>query len=453
VVEVADPSDQREVVLDWIAGALAGHRLDRPLRVAVDGITAAGKTTFADDLTARIRARGVDALRVSMDGFHQPRAVRYRQGRASPDGYYEDAYDFAALRRELLEPLGPDGDRRYRTRVIDLASDEAVDDPAVRASERAVLVVDGSFLQRPEVADTWDVVVFLATSFAVAEARGVARDTPAFGSSEAATDMYRVRYHAAQHRYLAEVDPERRAEIVVACDDPGTPVVLADRRPNAVRAPDAFAATREFFAPRAAGWNDHFAHDAPRFDHAVAALGVGPGDRVLDAGCGAGRAFAALRAPIGAGGVVVGTDVTSEMVERAATVASDGRVLVADAARTPARARVFDAVFTAGLLEHLPDPFAGLVDLARVVRPGGRLALFHPVGRAALAHKHGRQLDADGPLDPAVLPTLLAATGWSADAIDDGDDGYLAVATRVDVRGSGARPAHTPAAPDPEERP
>ena len=54
---------------------------ERPLRVAVDGITAAGKTTFADQLSVALAAVGVQVIRVSMDGFHNPRSVRYRQGR------------------------------------------------------------------------------------------------------------------------------------------------------------------------------------------------------------------------------------------------------------------------------------------------------------------------------------------------------------------------------------
>ena len=125
--------DQRRIVIEAIAADLASLDLGHPVRVAVDGITGAGKTTFADELGDAVRGLDRPCVNVTMDGFHHPRDVRYRQGRGSADGYYEDAYDFAALRRELLDPLGGPGDGRYRTAVIDLAADEPLDLPTQRA--------------------------------------------------------------------------------------------------------------------------------------------------------------------------------------------------------------------------------------------------------------------------------------------------------------------------------
>jgi uridine kinase len=194
--------------------------------VAVDGITGAGKTTFADELAEALTSAGIPTLRVTMDGFHHPRATRYRQGRDSAAGYYEDAYDFVALRRELLDPLGDGGGRRYRTEVIDLARDTPLEQPRQQAPDDLVVIVDGSFLQREELDGAWDVVVYLRVSFATARARGVDRDAPNLGSHEAAERLFAVRYHRAQQRYLDEHDPEARADIVVDNDDLSCPVVL-----------------------------------------------------------------------------------------------------------------------------------------------------------------------------------------------------------------------------------
>ena len=213
----------REHVLGRIADHLCGRFPGHPVRVAVDGITASGKTTFARELTAAVSARGRSAAHLSMDGFHNPRAVRHRQGRDSADGYYLDAYDFAAFARLVLEPLGPGGDLRYRERIIDLRSDTPLDEPPVTAPEDLVLVVDGSFLQREL---EWDEVVFVDTPFEVARERGTRRDTELLGGLEQAERAFDQRYHAASRRYLDEVGPADRASVVVGNEDVANPVLL-----------------------------------------------------------------------------------------------------------------------------------------------------------------------------------------------------------------------------------
>ncbi|GAB0171274.1 hypothetical protein LSPCS325_47110 [Lysinibacillus sp. CTST325] len=78
--------------------------------MAISGITASGKTTFANELAEELRRR---KKRTSIDNFHHPRAIRYRQGKDSAIGYYEDAHDYQALKEKLLILLGENGDRQY----------------------------------------------------------------------------------------------------------------------------------------------------------------------------------------------------------------------------------------------------------------------------------------------------------------------------------------------------
>jgi SAM-dependent methyltransferase len=89
-----------------------------------------------------------------------------------------------------------------------------------------------------------------------------------------------------------------------------------------------------------------------------------------------------------------------------------------------------DAVFAAGLIMHLPDPEAGLGQLARVTRTGGLLILFHPSGRAALAARHGRTLRPDEPLAEGPLRHSTGRAGWRLTTYDDADGRFLAIATR-----------------------
>lgn len=208
-----------------LAAELAAVRVGHPLRVAVDGVTAAGKSTLAAELAAAVVATGRPALQLSTDAFHHPSARRHRRGRLAAAGYYEDAYDLDAFAALVLRPLGPGGSGSCRTRIHDLATDRTVDEPPVAVAPDAVVVVDGSFLQRAELAGLWDRVVFVETSLAVARARGVARDAAALGGEEAAGRSYDLRYHAAARRYLAEVDPAGRADHVLLNDEPEAPSV------------------------------------------------------------------------------------------------------------------------------------------------------------------------------------------------------------------------------------
>ncbi|WP_327351573.1 class I SAM-dependent methyltransferase [Streptomyces sp. NBC_01304] len=189
---------------------------------------------------------------------------------------------------------------------------------------------------------------------------------------------------------------------------------------------------QEFFTARAADWDTRFPDDGPAYAAGVAELGLRTGDSVLDAGCGTGRALPALRAAVGTSGVVLGADLTPAMLTAAVAAGRDsaGALLLADVSRLPVRDGALDAVFGAGLISHLPQPAENLHELARVVRPGGRLALFHPIGRAALAARQGRQMTPGDLRAEDNLRPLLAGSGWRMVSYVDEDARFLALAVR-----------------------
>jgi len=192
------------------------------------------------------------------------------------------------------------------------------------------------------------------------------------------------------------------------------------------------AETRAFFAVRAATWDTKFGDDLPAYAAAVAEAGLPRGGVVVDVGCGTGRALPALRQAVGPGGTVIAVDVTPEMLREARCHgrAADAALVLADARRLPLADASADAVFAAGLVSHLPDPEAGLRELARVTRRGGRLVLFHPSGRAALAARHGRTITPDEPLSCVPLQRSTRDTGWDLTAYDDAVERFFALAVR-----------------------
>lgn len=215
----------REECLSRIAERIAGVQVDRPVRVAVDGPDAAGKTSLADELATLMRAAGTEVIRASVDGFHRPRAERYARGSESPEGYYRDSFNYKELLASLLVPLGPDGSRVYRVACFDLDADSPVEPDPVVAAEDAVLLFDGVFLLRPELRAAWDLSVFVTADFDEILQRGRRRDARVFGSPAAAESRYRARYIPGQQMYFAEARPEDTADIVVRNDRPATPLL------------------------------------------------------------------------------------------------------------------------------------------------------------------------------------------------------------------------------------
>lgn len=215
---------QRRRVLHEVARRIPSHDHDCVL-VGIDGVDGAGKTVFADHLAHVLQAAGRCVVRISADDFLTPAPVRHHRGRRSPQGFWLDSYDYPALRQRVLDPLGPGGSRRYRRASRDPVSDQPVDPVTEVADPGAVVVVDGLFLHRDDLAGSWDLSVFLDVPFAASVARLAERD----GSHPDPEHPSQARYVGGQRPYFAAAHPRERADIVPDVTDPDTPAVCAQQ--------------------------------------------------------------------------------------------------------------------------------------------------------------------------------------------------------------------------------
>lgn len=177
--------------------------------LAVDGVDGAGKTTFADQLRPLIEARGRPAVRASVDGFHNPRSIRYRRGKSDPLGFFLDSYNYGDLTKYLIEPFRR-GDSVIETQRFDHRSDG----PAViseRVEPSSILVLDGIFLHRDELWTVWDYSVFLNVPFDQSFQRMAQRD----GSDPDPGADSNKRYRQGQMIYLDQCKPQERASLVL----------------------------------------------------------------------------------------------------------------------------------------------------------------------------------------------------------------------------------------------
>jgi uridine kinase len=210
----------RRRLLREVAGLV---EVERPVLMAVDGPDGAGKTCFADELATVLAGAGHTVVRAGVDDFHHPRSHRHAEGRTGRT-VWERSFDYRALRRELLDPWLAGEGAAYRLRWHDLLSDEHVDAPLEVVPARGVLVVDGVFVQRPELAQVWDLVVYLDVPAAVCVDRLAARD----GGPADPDHPDRARYLEALRIYRAVADPRAAADLVVDNADLAAPSVAAE---------------------------------------------------------------------------------------------------------------------------------------------------------------------------------------------------------------------------------
>lgn len=206
---------ERSLCLDELAELVLGVRRPHPVRVAIDGPDAAGKTILADELAPLLERSGRQVIRASIDGFHRPRAERLARGAESPEGYYHDSFDYPALRAALLDPLGPAGNLKFRRRVFDYRVDRPVAGPTESAAADSILLFDGVFLLRPELAEFWDFSIFIEVPFEETQRRAASRDQALFGSADDVRHRYAARYVPGQRVYFTEADPREAADAVI----------------------------------------------------------------------------------------------------------------------------------------------------------------------------------------------------------------------------------------------
>jgi SAM-dependent methyltransferase len=121
-------------------------------------------------------------------------------------------------------------------------------------------------------------------------------------------------------------------------------------------------------------------------DIALELLAIRPGDRVLDVACGPGNFTRSFARAAGDDGVVVGLDASKSMLDRAIQegVPANTAYIRGDATRLPFDDEAFDAVCCFAALYFIADPLRALDEIARVLAPGGRVAILTSVSRGLL---------------------------------------------------------------------
>ncbi|MEM6892680.1 MAG: AAA family ATPase [Bacteroidota bacterium] len=208
-------SNTNATLIDTIADTIATQFEGSIGKVGIDGFCASGKTTIAHELKKRLQDMQRVVVSATSDDFMNPPEIRWRLGKDSPLGFYKDAIDFDAIARELLFPLGKEGNKKYRTSTYDVQKSKTNYSEQKRADPETVLIFDGLFLQVPQLRNFWDMVIYVEANYDTCILRAKERNQEKRHSQNEIEQAYLKRYVLGFELYLQEIDPRNKADFII----------------------------------------------------------------------------------------------------------------------------------------------------------------------------------------------------------------------------------------------
>lgn len=211
---------QRTVYTEIVARFL--QRFPRGRRMlAIDGRGGVGTSRLAQELRVAFARAETTSFVASTTDFKNVRAVRERQGPESVAGRYDDTYNLSELKRNLLEPFMLAGSASFVLQAYDAETESYVEPDWESTGQHAVLIVEGEFLARPALRESWHWFLRVEAADAVRGSRLQARD----GSHPLMTHASHALREAAHDLYERTADPFSRADLLLDNSDWGSPVL------------------------------------------------------------------------------------------------------------------------------------------------------------------------------------------------------------------------------------
>jgi uridine kinase len=215
-------------IIDAISKYILGIKANNPLLIAIDGVDTSGKTTLADNIYNQLKNES-NALRVSIDKFHNPKEIRMRQGILSPEGYYEDSFNIHQIIEKVIKPI-KNKNGTIISGIFDYKIEQNISVQEIPVSDDMIVIFDGVFLNREELYNFWDLSIFLDISFDTVMERAIKRDLTYFGSKDEVIKRYSLRYIPGQKLYLEKNNPKERSRIIIDNNNLDDPIIMKGRR-------------------------------------------------------------------------------------------------------------------------------------------------------------------------------------------------------------------------------
>ncbi|MEI7497856.1 MAG: hypothetical protein WCK11_01060 [Candidatus Falkowbacteria bacterium] len=219
-IELIDSLSQRILAISKSSAVLVG----------IDGASTAGKTTMAAELESKLKESGRNVIKVTIDGFNNPRSTRYAKGANSPEGFYKDSYNNEIIINELLKPLS-EGKLEYKPAHFSVDNDTELNLPTEIATKDSIILIEGIFLFRPELVKYFDYKIFIEIDLEESKKRAINRPVGKhrIGSEEEITKRYDNRYIPGQIMYYEEAKPHDVADVIIDNNNIEKPILKTNK--------------------------------------------------------------------------------------------------------------------------------------------------------------------------------------------------------------------------------
>jgi uridine kinase len=186
---------------------------ERPFLIGINGMSNAGKSSFAALLAGQLETLGFSPTLLSLDLFAAPKKVRRAKNYPEADGHYRKFYGLDRLRKQLLIPMQA-GETAIEIDAYDLDRERVVEKRQLSLTRHSMVILEGLYLYQEELFSSFDYRIYLVTDFKKSvelELEGIEGDK----AKEKHMQTFLRRELAAQSIYLQQESPWKRAHLVI----------------------------------------------------------------------------------------------------------------------------------------------------------------------------------------------------------------------------------------------
>jgi len=192
--------------------------------IAINGVDTAGKTSMAKQIAKQYHQSRQDAVVIHLDDFHRPKKQRYA-GSNDADNYFYRSFNYPLLLERILVPLHDHQVVDVTLPILDPVTDQYDREKSYLIEAHTIVILEGVFLFREELANYLDLKVFLQIEFDEVIRRALVRDVNIL--ADRVIERYRNKYLPAQQIYMELCSPAEQADLLIDNTDWRNPCALS----------------------------------------------------------------------------------------------------------------------------------------------------------------------------------------------------------------------------------